>query len=123
MWSLPQIKEAFCVKERVFISSVQKELADERRGAADFIRNDPLLRRFFDVFLFEDLPASDRSAEEAYIAELDRSSIYVGLFGNKYGWEDDQGLSPTEREFVHATASGTVRLIFVKGEDDGDRHL
>lgn len=108
------------MKERVFISSVQKEFADEREGAVNFIRNDPLLRRFFDVFLFEELPASDRSAEEAYIAELDRSSIYVGLFGSKYGWADDQGLSPTEREYDHATESGTVRLIFVKG--DGNRH-
>lgn len=108
------------MKERIFISSSQKELADERREAANFIRNDSLLRRFFDVFLFEELPASDRNTEETYIAELDRSSIYVGFFGNKYGWEDDQGLSPTEREYVHATESGTVRLIFVKGE--GDRH-
>jgi hypothetical protein len=47
---------------KIFISSVQKELADERRAVADFIRNDPLLRLFFDVFLFEDLPASDRRA-------------------------------------------------------------
>lgn len=116
------IKEVVHVKERVFISGVQKELADERRAAADFVRNDPLLHRFFDVFLFEELPASDCSAEEAYIAELDRASVYIGLFGNKYGWEDDQGISPTEREFAHATTSGIVRLVFVKGESNGDRH-
>lgn len=48
------------MRERIFVSSVQKELASERRAVADFIRNDPLLRRFFDVFLFEDLPAGDR---------------------------------------------------------------
>lgn len=37
----------------LFISSVQKELADERRAVKAFIEGDPLLRRFFTVFLFE----------------------------------------------------------------------
>ena len=31
---------------RIFVSSVQKELAEERRAAKAFIDNDPLLRRF-----------------------------------------------------------------------------
>jgi len=73
---------------KIFISSVQKELADERRAVADFIRNDPLLRLFFDVFLFEDLPASDRRADAVYLAEVERSDLYLGLLGNDYGWED-----------------------------------
>jgi hypothetical protein len=45
-------------KRRIFVSSVQKELAVERRSVRDFVEGDALLRRFFDVFLFEDLPAS-----------------------------------------------------------------
>lgn len=45
----------------VFISSVQKELAAERRVVKDFITKDPLLSRFIpDVFLFEDIPARAR---------------------------------------------------------------
>ena len=47
-------------KKRIFVSSVQKELAAERRALKDYIQGDPLLGRFFDVFLFEDLPASGR---------------------------------------------------------------
>ena len=40
---------------KVFISSVQKELAAERRAVKDFLTHDPLLRRFVgEVFLFED---------------------------------------------------------------------
>jgi len=107
---------------KIFISSVQKELAEERRAVADFIRNDPLLRRFFDVFLFEELPASDSLADAVYIAEVERASVYVALFGNEYGGGDSQGLSPTEREFDHTSAHGKVRLIFVKGMDDAGRH-
>lgn len=36
----------------VFVSSVQKELAEERRAVKSFIECDPLLRRFFTVFIF-----------------------------------------------------------------------
>ena len=49
----------------IFVSSVQKEFAQERRAIRDFVEGDALLRRFFDVFLFEDLPASDRRAAPA----------------------------------------------------------
>ena len=87
------------MSDRIFISSVQKELAEERRAIRDFVRGDALLRRFFDVFLFEDLPASDRRADEVYLDEVGRCAIYVGLFGQEYGYEDATGLSPTEREF------------------------
>ncbi len=73
------------VRLKIFVSSVQKELAEERRAVADFISNDSLMRRFFDVFLFEDLPASDRRADAVYLAEVERAAVYVGLFGNEYG--------------------------------------
>ena len=37
----------------IFISSVQKELAEERRALKAFIESDALLRRYFTVFLFK----------------------------------------------------------------------
>jgi hypothetical protein len=107
--------------ERIFVSSVQKELAAERRALRDFIQGDALLRRFFEVFLFEDLPASDRRADDAYLEEVARSGIYLGLFGDDYGSIDAAGISPTEREFDEATRCGKVRLIFVRGADDARR--
>jgi len=107
---------------QIFVSSVQKELAEDRRAVKTFIEKDPLLRRFFTVFLFEDLPAGDRSADAVYLAEVDRSAIYVGLFDKEYGFEDAGGLSPTEQEFDRATGQGKLRLIFVKGMDDRRRH-
>jgi len=48
--------------------------------------------------------------------------VYLGLLGNEYGYEDDKGLSPTEREFDQATAAGKERLMFVKGDKDSSRH-
>ncbi|MEI8188137.1 MAG: ATP-binding protein [candidate division NC10 bacterium] len=105
----------------IFVSSVQKELAEERQAVKSFVEGDPLLRRFFSVFLFEDLAASDRRAGAVYLAAVDRCAVYVGIFGYEYGVEDDEGCSPTEHEFERATATGKPRLIFVKGADDRGR--
>ena len=106
---------------RIFISSVQTEFAQERTALRDYLRDDSLMRRFFDPFLFEDVPASDRRPDDLYLDEVAQSDIYVGLFGNDYGSEEAEGISPTEREFDQATASGIHRLIFVKGRNDRDR--
>lgn len=109
-------------KQTIFISSVQKELAAERRALKDFVLADPLLSRFFEVFLFEDLPAADARADAVYLSEVARCALYLGLFGNDYGFEDAQGTSPTEHEFDRAIALGKPRLIYVRGADDSARH-
>ncbi|MDD2749602.1 MAG: DUF4062 domain-containing protein, partial [Acidithiobacillus sp.] len=70
------------MKQQIFLSSVQKELATERRAIRDFIRGDSLFGQYFDVFLFEDLPAADRRADETYLDEVSASAIYLGLFAN-----------------------------------------
>jgi ATP-dependent DNA helicase RecG len=58
-------------KLRIFVSSVQKELAEERRAVKNFILNDPLLGRFVDsVFLFEDIPAADHAPDDVYLTEI-----------------------------------------------------
>ncbi|MBI5592007.1 MAG: DUF4062 domain-containing protein [Deltaproteobacteria bacterium] len=107
---------------RLFISSVQKEFAEERVALRDYLRGDPLLRRFFEPFLFEEVPAADRRADDLYLDEVVRCNIYVGLFGNEYGFEDIQGISPTQREFELATQRHKHRLIFVKDADDLQKH-
>ena len=88
---------------RLFMSSVQKEFATERAALAAYLRGDPLLRRFFEPFVFEEIPAADRRADEVYLNQVQRCDVYVGLFGHEYGFEDAEGVSPTEREFDAAT--------------------
>lgn len=51
----------------------------------DFILTDPLLRRFFDPFLFEKLPATDIAPYKAYTEQVERCHIYLGIFGKEYG--------------------------------------
>ena len=60
------------MKYRIFISSVQSEFAKERKALAKYIREDALLGDFFEVFLFEEAPARNRSAQAVYLDELCR---------------------------------------------------
>ena len=106
----------------IFISSVQREFAQERAALRDYLRGDPLMRRFFAPFLFEDVPATDRRPDDLYLDEVERCDLYVGLFGRDYGTEDEDGISPTEREFDHATALGKQRLIFLQAAGGASRH-
>lgn len=107
---------------RLFVSSVQKEFAPERAALRAYLRGDPLLRRFIEPFLFEDVPAADRRADDVYLDEVARCDLYLGLFGDDYGPENADGHSATQREFDHATRLHKHRLIFVKGADDHAKH-
>lgn len=62
---------------KLFISSVQSEFAEMRKHLASFIRCDALLSRYFEPFLFEELPAKDQSAKYAYLEEASNTDIYV----------------------------------------------
>ena len=83
---------------RIFISSVQKEFSTERAVLRDYLRGDALMRRFFEPFLFEDVPAADRRADELYLAEVEQCDIYlgsslatvarIGLFSGSKSWFD-----------------------------------
>jgi ATP-dependent DNA helicase RecG len=106
----------------IFISSVQKEFSAERQSIKEFIHNEPLLNRFFHVFLFEDLPAVDHRADEVYLDDVSNCTIYLGIFGDQYGSEDAEGISPTEREFNLATERCKYRIILVQGNDDSGKH-
>ena len=79
---------------KLFISSVQREFEAERREIAAYIRQDAVMGRFFEPFLFEELPAKDVSAQQAYLTEVAETDVYLGLFGVDYGYEDAEGVSP-----------------------------
>lgn len=109
-------------KIKIFISSVQKEFSSERKMLYEYISTDALLGRFFDVFIFENLPASDKAANKVYIDEVAKSDIYLGIFGKEYGYEDAEGFSPTEREFNEAVRLNKSKLVFLTSHDNSQRH-
>lgn len=107
---------------RVFISSAQREFEPIRRGLKAFLLGDAMLRRFVsEVFVFEDLPATDRRADDLYLREVERCDVYIGLFGYEYGSEDADGVSPTEREYDQATKHKKTRLIYAWGSNEAKR--
>ena len=109
------------MKYQIFISSVQSEFARERKSLAKYIREDALLGDFFDVFLFEEQPAKNRTAKSVFLEEVAACDVYLGLFGSKYGSRDEDGVSPTEREYDCATELHKTRLAFVKNVTRRDK--
>lgn len=108
--------------KRIFISSVQKEFERERAAIKKMIESDPILSPNFKVFVFEiDAPAADKSTQQVYLKEIEKSDIYLLLVGNKYGYSKEGEVSPTEQEFDKAQELGLTKLVFVRGTDNSKR--
>jgi predicted HTH transcriptional regulator len=108
--------------KKIFISSVQKEFECERAAIKRMIENDPLLKPYFSAFIFElDAPAVDKSTQQVYLNEVEKSDIYLLLVGDKYGYCEASGISPTEQEFNRAEELGLIKLVMVRGKDDSKR--
>ena len=107
---------------KVFISSAQAEFAVEREELYQYLKKDLLLKSFFEPVIFEKLPAASRTPDKVYLDEVDQSQIYIGLMGVEYGYEDFDGVSPTEREYDHAGTRKLERWIFIKNVNGQERH-
>jgi len=110
------------MRYKIFISSVQKEFANERRLLSDYLQKDALLGRFFDVFVFENLPATDNIPDKIYIEEVKKSDIFILLLGKEYGYEFTDGISPTQKEYEAATQNSKYRLAFLLNAQTAERH-
>lgn len=108
---------------KVFVSGNQTELSGERFAVKDVINNNPIFKEFFEVFLFEEVPARSRSPSSTYIEEVRSSDILIGLLGKNYGSINEEGLSPTEKEirtFIESNPHKDL-VIFIKGSYDRDK--
>lgn len=106
---------AWAAGKRVFVSSLISDMAVERgavRAAIDAAGAVPVM--------FEDLGAQDISAEQAYLAGVRSSDIYVGLWGPRYGVRMSDGYSATHGEFLEAERRGLRLCIFASGEVSGE---
>ena len=86
---------------RAFISSVMSELPDERRAAADAVR-----AVGGTAVMFEQFGGRDADPEDAYLAEVETSDIYVGILGRRYGKPLPSRFSATHAEYLHAEKRG-----------------
>ena len=92
---------------RVFVSSTLEELAAERaavRAAIAGLRLTPVM--------FE-LGARAHPPRELYRAYLEQSDVFIGIYGERYGWiASDMPISGLEDEFE--LSAGKPRLLYVR---------
>lgn len=98
--------------QQVFVSSLITDMPEERRAVREAIEECGAT-----PVMFEDLGGQDVSADRAYLAGVRRSTIYVGLFGNRYGVRMPDGYSATHAEFREAEKEGLRLCVLVNGED------
>jgi predicted ATPase len=92
---------------RVFVSSTLEELAAEReavRGAIEALRLTPVM--------FE-LGARRHPPADVYRAYLEQSDVFVGIYGERYGWVGP-GMAVSGVEDEYHRAAGKPRLVYVK---------
>ena len=109
------------MKYKIFVSGIQRELKEERFAVKEIIAENVLLKEYFKAFLFEDSPAKSKSAKTAYLDEVRKCDIYLGILGNEYGAVSRNNISATELEFREAQRLSKEVLIFIRGKDDTKR--
>jgi predicted ATPase len=102
---------------RIFVSSTLRELADERRAvraAVERLRMAPVM--------FE-LGARPHPPRELYRAYLEQSDVFVGIYGDSYGWvAPGEEISGLEDEYRLAPRD-MPKLIYIKQSDRREPRL
>ena len=112
---------------RIFVSSVQKELEDERLIVQNLVNTDTFLSAHCVPVLFEFEPASPRKALDGCLESLDGCNAYLLIVGLEYG-TTLKGLSITHTEYRRAKEKKLPILAFIKGDrsvqrEDGTKEL
>lgn len=99
----------------IFVSSVQKELEDERVIVQNLLNTDSFLSAHCAPVLYECEPASPDKALEGCLKSLDDCQVYVLIVAAQYGTRIG-GLSITHAEYRRAKEKKLPVLAFIKGD-------
>jgi hypothetical protein len=99
--------------QRVFISSVINGYREPRAAAAGAVEAVGA-----EAVMFERFGGRDSDPEQAYLAEVASSSIYVGLLGARYGRPLPSRYSATHAECRHAEERGLRLSVWVESGVD-----
>jgi hypothetical protein len=100
-------------EKRAFISSVMAELPAERQAVAAGVRAVGLR-----PVMFEEFGGRDADPEEAYLAEVEASDIYIGILGKRYGKPLKSRYSPTHAEYRHAEQHALRMAVWTLDTDE-----
>jgi hypothetical protein len=106
------------IRLKVFISSVQKELREERLAIGSFLATDEFLSSCTVPRIFEDYPQPLYPNPKAYLDLLRKCQVYVLILGKTYGNDSGDGLSATHEEYRLARELKLPTLVCVKGRDE-----
>ncbi|MFH0920957.1 MAG: helix-turn-helix domain-containing protein [Fibrobacterota bacterium] len=102
-------------KLNVFVSSVQKELEDERVIVQNLLNTDTFLSAHCSPILYEFEPASPDKALDGCLKSLDGCQVYLLIVAAQYGTLVGK-LSITHAEYRRAKAKKLPVLAFIKGD-------
>ena len=102
-------------KLNIFVSSVQKELEDERVIVQNLLSTDPFLSAHCSPILYEFEPASPDKALEGCLKSLDGCHVYLLIVAAQYGTLVGK-LSITHAEYRRAKEKKLPVLAFIKGD-------
>ncbi len=102
-------------KLRVFVSSAQRELEDERVIVQNLLNTDPFLSAHCASVLYEFEPASPDRALEGCLSSLDDCQLYLLIVATQYGTLVSD-VSITHAEYRRAKEKELPVLAFIKGE-------
>ena len=107
-------------KLNIFVSSVQKELEDERAIVQNLLSTDSFLSAHCSPVLYEFEPASPDQALEGCLKSLDGCQVYLLIVAAQYGTLVGK-LSITHAEYQRAKAKKLPVLAFIKGDRKAKR--
>ena len=99
---------------KVFVSSVQKELQEERAAVGSLLTTDPFLNQCVVPRIFEKYPAPLQPNPKAYLELLKNCHVYLLIIGNEYGVIREDGLSATHQEYRLAKERHLPTLVCVR---------
>jgi len=102
-------------KLNIFVSSVQKELEDERVIVQNLLSTDPFLSAHCSPILYEFEPASPDKALEGCLKSLDGCHVYLLIVAAQYGTLVGK-LSITHAEYRRSKEKKLPVLAFIKGD-------
>jgi predicted HTH transcriptional regulator len=102
-------------KLNVFVSSVQKELEDERVIVQNLLNTDTFLSAHCSPVLYEFEPASPDKALDGCLKSLDGCQVYLLIVAAQYGTVVGK-LSITHAEYRRANEKKLPVLAFIKGD-------
>ena len=106
---------------KVFVSSVQKKLQEERAAIGSLLTTDPFLNQCVVPRLFEKYPAPLQPDPKAYLELLKTSHVYLLIIGDEYGPIREDGLSATHQEYRLAKERHMPTMVCVKSGDVSQR--